>query len=1100
MFYRNRKYRLVATKKKFWNRLKWFKRKNKVIEDSVLPVSDYIATSESLRSRSTSELSIEEPPRKRNGSSMYPGLSVSHDSVFHSPQSGSETDLDVGHSSSSLCIPTQPHAAELQTELSERLRLRRSGGGRGDTSEDDEGFPHSLCNSPTTTDNIDKTALKDLPNKSHSTCSDGSLLSVGSSDIEEDLLISQIRHSSKSTLSENKHDFDLNTTSIPLNHSAAHHRVSVKPKKTHGVPRRRRGVQQQLPNTLPTTIEVNEDSSIRSSSPEAIVKDNAIELCNTSGNHPVALTETQLKSSSLPLGLVPPGSDGRLNRSRSNAGSKSQDALEEREEKEEKCDRSFFERLFPRRSAKKKKAKTDEKKQEEKKIKLEESSTKHDDKKQEERRKSEDVKGPEVFRPIGDKFSSMEDSFTPSSYSKQASEGSNRRYEAKPRSGPTYRQRVIPVDVPDSPGAPRKDDATKSLLPDILSTSPLHLELENKLKQRLTLSSPPQSFDLNAELKDEEINASKPPRFVESKHEESRYKIKLAGLSSLQQKVLILNEDEGDFHNFKSLTEFPTTSQASSVLLTKSHSFKSAKSTTTSQSTTKTVFGGETKEISIGKSSSLDSMKLLDGTEQVRRTERMEHQRQIRQQTVEIKCDVTVNEGDNLDEEITRQMMETKSICDNYRDKSHITISGPSHTAVVNVKNDSEYFSLIATEETKVDTVEKVQSPKEHLVSITKINVQPETEQLSPKSPPVILESKSILSSKSPKWLSDQARSRPVFNFETDNKRKFSQDNVEIVDKEAESPKTPPHMFKKNEKTAKKTSVVSLATPDSPTRDKSINSLKSSSCDSLASDHFDSTDRSSQDSLDHLADKKADGVVLRKKASLKDAREDEPELMKVFARRSLKLKDPENESLSQQLSVMMKESCDRTRDSDKENQTESPVKERKRSKDNFAKLTEDEPQSGKKRANSKSDDEDTKKPLIFELEKKDKEPLIESNVPHSKPIPIRRNSRSENHSLENVEVTLRKPAEQNPYVRCVSVNSAKNIDNSQNILRKQFVSRRRTDNWITNIKNEDADKEAKDVDAPKDQTGTELIIEPKNFNQRKAEWEKRAQEAQKKSP
>ncbi|KAL3267159.1 hypothetical protein HHI36_011298, partial [Cryptolaemus montrouzieri] len=111
MFYRKRKYSLVATKKKFWNRLKWFKRKNKVIEDSVvLPVSDYIPTSDSLRSRSTSELSIEEPPRKRNGSAMYPGLSVSHDSVFHSRHSGSETDLDVARSSSSLCIPTQPQA------------------------------------------------------------------------------------------------------------------------------------------------------------------------------------------------------------------------------------------------------------------------------------------------------------------------------------------------------------------------------------------------------------------------------------------------------------------------------------------------------------------------------------------------------------------------------------------------------------------------------------------------------------------------------------------------------------------------------------------------------------------------------------------------------------------------------------------------------------------------------------------------------------------------------------------------------------------------------------------------------------------------------
>lgn len=38
-----------------------------------------------------------------------------------------------------------------QTELSERLRLRR---GRGDTSEDDEGLPRSPCNSPTTTDGL----------------------------------------------------------------------------------------------------------------------------------------------------------------------------------------------------------------------------------------------------------------------------------------------------------------------------------------------------------------------------------------------------------------------------------------------------------------------------------------------------------------------------------------------------------------------------------------------------------------------------------------------------------------------------------------------------------------------------------------------------------------------------------------------------------------------------------------------------------------------------------------------------------------------------------------------------------------------------------
>lgn len=46
----------------------------------------------------------------------------------------------------------------LQTELSERLRLRR---GRGDTSEDDEGLPRSPCNSPTVTEGfLDKTGIK----------------------------------------------------------------------------------------------------------------------------------------------------------------------------------------------------------------------------------------------------------------------------------------------------------------------------------------------------------------------------------------------------------------------------------------------------------------------------------------------------------------------------------------------------------------------------------------------------------------------------------------------------------------------------------------------------------------------------------------------------------------------------------------------------------------------------------------------------------------------------------------------------------------------------------------------------------------------------
>lgn len=50
----------------------------------------------------------------RNGTPMHPGLSVSHDSVFHSPNSGSEIELEGAQSSSSLSIHHQHHADRLQ--------------------------------------------------------------------------------------------------------------------------------------------------------------------------------------------------------------------------------------------------------------------------------------------------------------------------------------------------------------------------------------------------------------------------------------------------------------------------------------------------------------------------------------------------------------------------------------------------------------------------------------------------------------------------------------------------------------------------------------------------------------------------------------------------------------------------------------------------------------------------------------------------------------------------------------------------------------------------------------------------------------------------
>ncbi|KAJ8937617.1 hypothetical protein NQ318_003734 [Aromia moschata] len=238
-----RKYSFVASKKRFWNPKKWFKRKNKAAEDAAAPPAEVAEIGkDALRSRSTSELSVgddtrrrdmslrgtlcisvkkiirefknvvtlcicrviklvdptsemiamnrtiqednkellenegssrsdsecsdsftiiqhifrrfrryvylyrkarvnpnykfnrniecsevliekwETPKSPRSSSSMHPGLSVSHDSVFHSPNSGSDMELDAAQSSSSLSI-SQP-LVDLRLQSRQR-RLRR---------------------------------------------------------------------------------------------------------------------------------------------------------------------------------------------------------------------------------------------------------------------------------------------------------------------------------------------------------------------------------------------------------------------------------------------------------------------------------------------------------------------------------------------------------------------------------------------------------------------------------------------------------------------------------------------------------------------------------------------------------------------------------------------------------------------------------------------------------------------------------------------------------------------------------------------------------------------------------------------------------------
>lgn len=65
--------------------------------------------------------------------------------------------------------------------------------------------------------------------KSQSSCSESSLLSIGSSETE----FSPVK-------SKKMSDLDLGVTAYKLSHNAAKHKMAVKPKRNHGAPRSRR--------------------------------------------------------------------------------------------------------------------------------------------------------------------------------------------------------------------------------------------------------------------------------------------------------------------------------------------------------------------------------------------------------------------------------------------------------------------------------------------------------------------------------------------------------------------------------------------------------------------------------------------------------------------------------------------------------------------------------------------------------------------------------------------------------------------------------------------------------------------------------------------
>lgn len=831
------------------------------------------------------------------------------------------------------------------------------------------------------------------------------------------------------------------------------------------------------------------------------------------------LTEKQLKCSSLPPGLAPPGSDsGKLNRSRSNAGSKYQEefsALGEEDEgfKDNKKADSFLGRIFPRRSGKKRKSK-------EEKV----------------------ISASSITLSTSKQQSETVEQVTTREFIQTKSESSGKPIPV-PRSGAAARQRVAPNDIPASPEMVRKVEEIKS-------PSPLQIELENHLQQRLaSLSTSPKlppvvvktpPISPVIQRKSPLLSPPKspisypkiPPKShlidksgSKNKTEDIRSKVVITGLSAFQQRALNNNNNEDDHTDgFKSL-DLPNDVAKPTKLVAKSHSFKiTTDNNNTNPSSNNNNNRVTTTFAELASSRSTQEIRTVTKTtatttsnEQIKTEEDLRNL-DVSEQSHE---DVKIVEEEKPKEILTSvEKVEIEELppppaveIKEYHAKnvqsesfSGITISGPRHKAIVSVTNDNR-----ASEDIKTDsacgevTIES--SHKE--VSVTKIQVKQESVQSKTILPEfmniqlhkvekpvnnVVLttgfQNRIEEANKSPTIIGDAVDLLPTqmevekpiedLSPSIEGVRKFSKDDIEIVEKPEKeddkkhvatalvtittmTPPVPTRIFKKSDFQLRKSMV---------TDEKPILKTKSNSLDMVES--FKSSEetrvemRAKTQSVNDLNETSEPAVPLRRKSVVKHKQEDEPELMKVFARRSLKLKDSESESLSQQVIKMVEETNNsaevKSRDSDKENHLDSPSEERKK--------------------------------IVQKDLPKLKDPLLE------------------NKSVEVSDVALRKPVTNNnklytSYQRAVSLNNAKTNElNSYDRIQKQnsLVDRPKTEQWIS-YKSTDADScpkicQEEIISTISEKTMVEreeFTTKTKNFNQRKAEWEKRAQEASRKT-
>lgn len=326
---------------------------------------------------------------------------------------------------------------------------------------------------------------------------------------------------------------------------------------------------------------------------------------------------------------------------------------------------------------------------------------------------------------------------------------------------------------------------------------------------------------------------------------------------------------------------------------------------------------------------------------------------------------------------------------------------------------------------------------------------------------------------------------------EIENKeRRFSNENVEISESKPPLPPdvliiAPSVVVVPAITTPKRISLIKpqeimpteILSPKSPTKKIFERKFSSSSLSDSVDENNENDRRKSDDSSRKISIEEEGVVVLRKKASGSTKRDDTPELMKVFARRSLKVKDDFQvfeELLTPPIILKQAKQQPTNVDSDKENQSSSEEK--------LDKLPKVEITISNNNNTNNINFNNKTTPVIIKDEKKDEpKKLIENSViaknvstaPQAKPFATNKFGNA-NFRNTTAFVDIRKNLQQQTLLTSpqATVPPPTEITNNRHTIAGAT---------ITSTKSDDADS----------------IVENefKNLVQRRAEWEKRAKEA-----